>query len=86
MRVMGLSSNCRITSIVADMHESLWSYRSWLRIPTELKTLLSFGGNEGRWRQWREENCLTVGEKGQVAVWINEAIGTKRGPKDKSKQ
>lgn len=86
MRVMGLSSNCRITTIVADMHNSLWSYQNWLMIPTETETELSFRGNEGRWRQWREENCLTVGEKGQVAVWINEAVGAKRGPKDKSKQ
>lgn len=86
MRAMSLSSTCRITTIVADMHKSLWSYQSWLRMPVELRTWSSFGGNEGRWRQWKEQNCLTVGEKGQVAVWINEAVGTKRGPKDKSKQ
>jgi hypothetical protein len=82
---MSISSDCRITTIVADMYKSL-SYESWLRMPIELSTSLSFGGYEGKWRQWREQNCLTVGEKRQIVVWINEAVGTKREPKDKSKQ
>ena len=82
---MSLSSDCRITTIVADMYKSL-AYQSWLRMPIKLSTSSSFRGHEGKWRQWREQNCLTVGEKKQIVVWINEAVGTKREPKDKSKQ
>ena len=82
---MSISSDCRITTIVTDMYKSL-SYQSWLRMSIESNTSLSFGGYEGKWRQWREQNCLTVGEKRQIVVWINEAVGTKREPKDKSKQ
>jgi hypothetical protein len=55
-------------------------------MPMGSSTSSSFGGYEGKWRQWREQNCLTVGEKRQIVVWINEAVGTKREPKDKSKQ
>lgn len=82
---MSISSDCRITTIVADMYKSL-SYQSWLRMPIKSSTSLFFGDYEGKWRQWREQNCLTVGEKRQIVVWINEAVGTKREPKDKSKQ
>ena len=55
-------------------------------MPIKSSTSLFFGDYEGKWRQWREQNCLTVGEKRQIVVWINEVVGTKREPKDKSKQ
>ncbi|OCL10800.1 hypothetical protein AOQ84DRAFT_336894 [Glonium stellatum] len=84
MRAMGLSPNCKITSIVADTAKSAWSYQSWPRMPIELR-YSRFGGSERRWRRLREHGCLTVGEKRQITIWINKVCGTKRGHKGRDK-
>jgi hypothetical protein len=85
MPVMRLSPDCRITSIVTDMAGDRWSYSSWSRMPMEMRCSV-FRGTKWRWRLRRKQWCLTVGEKRQVAIWINELVRSECGVEGKSER